>query len=77
MALHRSDTNVPVTVESSPECIGSGATLMQVDGVWTIFFDGHNYMSLLDATSREDALIQIAEMRLLKIGSSVSPEGKR
>ena len=37
-------------------------TLVQQDGVWTLFYEGKEYMRFLDAKSRTEAQEQIAEM---------------
>jgi hypothetical protein len=36
--------------------------LLQVAGVWTIYYKGQEYLRLLDATSRADAEQQLSEM---------------
>jgi hypothetical protein len=40
--------------------------LAQVDGIWTIMHQNGAYMQLLDASSREDAEQQVAEMLFLR-----------
>jgi hypothetical protein len=50
------------------ECVSNNMTLMNVDGVWTIFYQGTRYMDLLDARSRDDALAQIVEMIFMESG---------
>jgi hypothetical protein len=58
------DPNKHQHPDSEPSVLPAGCTLSQVDGVWTIFFKGREYMRLLDAKSRDDAEQQISEMRL-------------
>ena len=41
-------------------------TLRKVDGKWTLFYKGKEYMRLLDATSREDAEQQVSEMLFVR-----------
>jgi hypothetical protein len=36
--------------------------LVQIEGQWTLMYKGSEYMRLLEATSRDDAEQQIAEM---------------
>ena len=38
--------------------------LVEIDGVWTLFYQGRPYVALVDAQSREDAEEQLAEMLL-------------
>ena len=37
-------------------------TLVQQDGVWTLFYKGKEYVRLIEARSRSEAQEQIAEM---------------
>jgi hypothetical protein len=45
--------------------------LVQVDGIWTLFYKGRTYIALLDARSRDDALTQIAEMMFMTVDKRV------
>ena len=60
------------------EYVLSDTILINIDGVWTVFYNGSTYIALLDASSREDALTQIAEMMFMKVGvrpnSSLDPD---
>ena len=48
-------------------------TLCKVDGKWTLFYQGKEYMRLLDATSREDAEQQVSEMLFLRAYGPAAP----
>jgi hypothetical protein len=39
-------------------------SLIEIDGVWTLFYQGRSYVALIDAQTREDAEEQLAEMLL-------------
>jgi hypothetical protein len=47
------------------EAVLKDVKLREVDGAWALFYQGREYMRLLDAKSREDAEQQIAEMLFL------------
>ena len=38
--------------------------LIEIDGVWTLFYKGRPHVALVDAQSRKDAEEQLAEMLL-------------
>ena len=42
--------------------------LVEIEGTWTLFYQGREYIRLLDARSRADAEAQITEMLLIKLG---------
>lgn len=46
------------------ENISPDMALVEIDGVWTLFYQGRPYVALVDAQSREDAEEQLAEMLL-------------
>lgn len=48
------------------ERVLSNSRLVNCEGVWTLLYQGREYMRLLDARSREDAEQQIAEMLFLR-----------
>jgi hypothetical protein len=52
--------------QSVIEEILKDASLHEIDGTWTLFFEGKEYMRLLDAKSRADAEQQIYEMLLVR-----------
>ena len=48
-------------------------TLAQLDGVWTLFYEGKVYIRLIDAKSRTDAQEQIAEMFFQSMEARLNP----
>lgn len=64
-------------VLSGIERVIPNSRLVNCEGVWTLLYDGREYMRLLDARSREDAEQQIAEMLFLRSATPVpSPNRK-
>ena len=61
-------------VLSGIELVLPNLRLVNCEGVWTLLYQGCEYVRLLDARSREDAEQQIAEMLFLR---STTPPGSR
>ena len=56
--------------EDSVMYVLEDTTLLEVEGMWTLFYKGQRYVTLLDARCRQDALHQVEEMAFMKIGSA-------
>jgi hypothetical protein len=56
------------------QVIPAKCTLIEQGGIWTLFYDGREYLRLLDATCRSDAEQQVAEMLFMSLEKRISED---